>query len=82
MRVSDGSIVAIGGLMKQQQSSNSAGLPGTLDVPVAGTLLGQKSRSAVKSELVILLKPTIIRGDRSWQADAAEVQQRLQGYGR
>ena len=82
VRVSDGHIVAIGGLMKQQQSSNDAGLPGTVGHPVAGTLFGQTNRSATKSELVILLKPTIIRGDRAWQADAAEVQERLQAYGR
>lgn len=80
VRVTDGNIVAIGGLMKQQQSANQSGLPGALDQPVVGSLFGQKSRSGSKSELVILLKPTIIRGERGWQPDAAEVQERLGGY--
>jgi MSHA biogenesis protein MshL len=81
VRVQDGNIVAIGGLMKQQQSSEHSGLPGAVGQPVVGTLFGQKARSGSKSELVILLKPTIIRGDRGWQSDVAEVQERLQAYG-
>lgn len=80
VRVQDGNIVAIGGLMKQQQSSEHSGLPGAVGQPVVGTLFGQKSRSGTKSELVILLKPTIIRGERGWQSDVAEVQERLQSY--
>jgi MSHA biogenesis protein MshL len=80
VRVQDGHIVAIGGLMKQQQSSNSSGLPGAVEQPVVGTLFGQKARSGTKSELVILLKPTIIRGERGWQSDVAEVQERLQSF--
>jgi MSHA biogenesis protein MshL len=79
VRVQDGNIVAIGGLMKQQQSSAASGLPGTTDSMLGG-LVGTKSRSGVKSELVILLKPTIIRNDRSWQADAADTQERLNKF--
>jgi MSHA biogenesis protein MshL len=81
VRVQDGNIVAIGGLMKQSQSSSSSGLPGASQQPVVGALFGQKNTSSIKSELVILLKPTIIRGERGWQADAADVQDRLQSYG-
>ncbi|MEO8154486.1 MAG: secretin N-terminal domain-containing protein [Rhizobacter sp.] len=79
VRVVDGNIVAIGGLMKQQQSTSASGLPGTTDSAL-GALVGTKSRSGVKSELVILLKPTIIRNERSWQADAADTQERLSKF--
>lgn len=81
VRVTDGNIVAIGGLMKQSQSTTAAGLPGTTD-NITGNLFGSKSRAGVKSELVILLKPTIIRNDRSWRVDAGETQQRLDAYNR
>ena len=80
VRVQDGNIVAIGGLMKQQQTSDSSGLPGAHTVPVVGTLFGQKNRTGLKSELVILLKSTIIRNDQSWQQDAMDTQERLQGF--
>ncbi len=80
VRVQDGHIVAIGGLMKQQQSTSASGLPGSTDYALGG-LVGTRSRSGVKSELVILLKPTILRNERSWQADAADTQERLSKFG-
>ncbi len=79
VRVQDGHIVAIGGLMKQQQTTSASGLPGTTDSAFGG-LVGTKSRSGLKSELVILLKPTILRNERSWQADANETQERLSKF--
>jgi MSHA biogenesis protein MshL len=79
VRVQDGHIVAIGGLMKQQQSNTASGLPGTTD-SLLGNVVGMRSRSGSKSELVILLKPTIIRNERSWQADAADTQERLNRF--
>ena len=78
VRVQDGNIVAIGGLMKQQQNSDRSGLPGVGDTPVLGTLFANKSRSSLKSELVILLKPTIIRDDRSWVQDLDNTQRRVE----
>lgn len=79
VRVQDGNIVAIGGLMKQAQSNAASGLPGTTD-SVLGTAVGMRAKSGMKSELVILLKPTIIRNERSWQADAADTQDRLNQF--
>lgn len=79
VRVKDGSIVAIGGLMRQRQSGDRAGLPGTADV-AGGSLFGQKSRSFSKSELVILIKPTVIKEDADWQESMKEAQTRLQEY--
>lgn len=80
VRVQDGNIVAIGGLMKQAQSDDHSGLPGSGGVPVLDTLFGQRTKSYLKRELVILLKPTIIQGDKNWQQDLAEVQGRFPQY--
>jgi type II secretory pathway component GspD/PulD (secretin) len=44
-----------------------------------GTLFSNKRRSMSKSELVILLKTTIIRGEQSWQGQAREVDERVRG---
>jgi len=76
VRVLDGHIVAIGGLMKQRESGDASGLPGTTG-SMLGTLFGQRARSSVKSELVMLLKPTIIRGEGDWEKDAGDLQQRM-----
>ncbi|MGQ0598629.1 pilus (MSHA type) biogenesis protein MshL [Aquabacterium sp.] len=63
VRVRDGQIVAIGGLMQQSGNNSTAGLPGLSDAPVVGNLFRYKSTSSVKRELVILIKPTVINDD-------------------
>lgn len=78
VRVQDGNIVAIGGLMKQKQSSDANGLPGTTASSGLGLLLGARNSVLEKSELVILIKPTIIRNDSSWKDDLVETQDRVQ----
>jgi len=79
VRVLDGNIVAIGGLMTQGYASDNSGLPGTVNTP-AGVLLGQRGGSMSKRELVILLKPTIIQDDRSWVRDLQQSSERLRNF--
>ena len=80
VRVQDGNIVAIGGLMKQEQSAEGSGLPGASRSPAVGWLFGNKSSYLTKRELVILIKPTIIHNDSSWKDDLAETQERLEQF--
>ncbi len=80
VRVRDGEIVAIGGLMTQDQSDASNGLPGIHQVPVIGNLFGQKSKALNKRELVILLKPTVIQNESDWQSDLQNTQSRLDDF--
>lgn len=82
VRVQDGSIVAIGGLMRQSQNEVRSQLPGLGDAPVVGSLFRNRSEGVTKSELVILLKTSVIQGDGSWQQQAQEVSDRLQGMQR
>lgn len=80
VRVQDGHIVAIGGLMSQEQTRDSNGLPVASRAPgLLGALFGQKSASFRKRELVILLKPTVIQGENSWRQDLMDTQIRVQG---
>jgi MSHA biogenesis protein MshL len=80
VRMQDGVIVAIGGLMQQAQTSDDNKVPGAGDVPVVGNLFSRKDRRLEKRELVFLLKPTIIKGEAQWAQDVANTQQRLSEY--
>lgn len=80
VRVQDGNIVAIGGLMSQEQTSDRNGLPVLSRAPGIGLLFGQKATSLKKRELVILLKPTVIQGENAWRQDLMETQVRIQGF--
>ena len=66
VRVKDGQIVAIGGLMQQDSTSDRNGVPGLSDVPALGGLFRFKSQSSSKRELVILIKPTVITDNGQW----------------
>ncbi len=78
VRAQDGNIVAIGGLMRQEQSSDRSQLPGATGF--LANALGQRSNSMRKRELVILIKPTIIENDRAWADDIRGVQERMGGF--
>jgi MSHA biogenesis protein MshL len=75
VRVPNGQIVAIGGLMREQTDADRSALPGLGDVPGLGVLFRNKNTSDSKRELVILIKPTVINEDGTgWdQAAAANV---------
>ena len=78
VRVQDGNIVAIGGLMRQAQSSDRSQLPGAAGF--AANALGQRASSLSKRELVILIKPTLIDGDRVWTQDIKDVGERVRAF--
>jgi MSHA biogenesis protein MshL len=80
VRVPDGNIVAIGGLMKMETDNSVSQIPALGDLPVVGKLFQNISRNIVKSELVILIKPTVITGDESWDQDLLDTQFRMQTF--
>ncbi|HTS54883.1 MAG TPA: pilus (MSHA type) biogenesis protein MshL [Burkholderiales bacterium] len=80
VRVANSNIVAIGGLMKQQDQRNRSGVPGLMDIPIIGTLFKNTSRSGLKSELVILIKPTVIESEESWKPSVQEAANRIRDW--
>ncbi len=76
VRTRSGDIVAIGGLMSQNSNADRQGVPGSLDQPFSA-LLGQRTSSMGKTELVILLKSTIISGSKTWVQDTEETEERV-----
>jgi MSHA biogenesis protein MshL len=82
VRVRDGAIVAIGGLMKSSRAIDRNQIPVAGNLPVAGHLFGSSKREVDKHELVILLKPTVIHSDAQAEALREESLQRLQAITR
>jgi MSHA biogenesis protein MshL len=78
VRVTDGNIVAIGGLMSIDIRDTRGGIPGVSDRGI-GSLLRSTDTSRRKKELVILLKPTIIEADRHWEQDLRDTRRRMEG---
>jgi MSHA biogenesis protein MshL len=69
VRIQDGNIVAIGGLMQSTSNNSASGVPGTTgsNNPFS-FLLGNRANTGGKKELVVLIKPSIIRTAQDWEA--------------
>ena len=78
VRARNGQVVVIGGLMREGSSNDRSQVPGIGNAPGIGKLFGSTSRSSQKRELVILLKPTVIRSDAQWNDDLSRSKQRMQ----
>ena len=63
-----GDVVVIGGLMKTSYSDQVTKVPLLGDIPVLGNLFRHTNRVKHKTELVILLKPTVVT-DHTWQQE-------------
>ena len=81
VRVTDGNIVAIGGLMQLQSRGSRSGLPGSTNVPILSNLLGNQEQTGSKREIVVLIKPTIIRSAEDWREQAREAKERIDEMG-
>ncbi|HLW13247.1 MAG TPA: type II secretion system secretin GspD [Casimicrobiaceae bacterium] len=60
--VDDQQIVVLGGLIQDTMNDGTQKLPYAGDVPFFGSLFRYDNRSRVKTNLMIFLKPTIVRG--------------------
>jgi general secretion pathway protein D len=59
--VEDGAIVVLGGLLQDQFSNNSDRVPGLADIPFFGNLFKSDSRSRKKTNLMVFLRPVVVR---------------------
>lgn len=60
LQVQSGNVAIIGGLMQETQSDNDAQLPGLGALPVIGRLFKSESRNRRQTELLIVLRPTVL----------------------
>ncbi len=57
-----GQMVVLGGLIRNRVTNGKSGIPGLSQLPIIGGLFGRKTNSGARTELVILITPSIIRG--------------------
>ncbi|MEN3972677.1 type II secretion system secretin GspD [Sphingomicrobium sp. XHP0235] len=69
--VDDGEIVAIGGLLDDNERNTIEKIPLLGDIPVLGELFKSRSRSRSKTNLMVFIRPTIIRDRADAQAMTA-----------
>ncbi len=82
VRVQDGSIVAIGGLMREATTDDKSEVPGLGSLPLLGSLFKHTNKMSQKRELVILLKTTVLKGNNDWAQDVLQTRDRIENMQR
>jgi MSHA biogenesis protein MshL len=78
MRVQSGQTAVLGGLIQDSVSNTEDGIPGVNRIPGIGLLLAQRKDLNQKTELVIFLRPTVIR-DSSIEGDYSRFRDLIPG---
>jgi general secretion pathway protein D len=74
----DGQVIALGGLFRDSRSFGKNGLPILSRIPVLGSLLfGNRVDMQRRTELIVILKPTVIRTVEDGQAITEELRAKI-----
>lgn len=77
--VASGQTVLLAGLVSEQQQSGSIGVPGLDQIPILGEALSQINNGRIRTELIIFIRPQIIRDSVDAHFVAEELRTRLRG---
>lgn len=78
IRVENGNTAVMGGLMEDAMDNTDHAVPGLARVPVLGNIFQNRNDTRRKTELVVFLRPTVIR-DASLSGDYANFREQLPG---
>jgi general secretion pathway protein D len=59
--VDDGSMMVLGGLLKDEYGDSEGKIPGLGSIPVIGNLFRNEGRTRIKSNLMLFLRPVVLR---------------------
>lgn len=76
--VKDGELVVLGGLQSLERSDGESHLPFLGKIPVLGNVFTRRSKGTTRSELLIFIRPTIVRDTDQAHADARNLVDVLQ----
>jgi general secretion pathway protein D len=78
IRINSGQIAIMGGLIQDALSDVDDGIPGLNQLPVVGTLFTHRNRENRKTELVVFIRPLVVR-DNSIAGDYRQLRDLLPG---
>ncbi len=78
--VHDGEVIALGGLIQDSRNDATNGIPGVSRIPFLGPLLfGNIQKNDTRTELVVLLRPRVVRSGDDARAVTDELREKLKG---
>jgi general secretion pathway protein D len=76
--VTSGQTVLLGGLISEEQDNNKAGIPGLNQIKYLGDIFGNTSKNRMRSEIIVFIRPKVIRNALDAQGVAEEFRERLE----
>jgi general secretion pathway protein D len=76
--VQDGETVSLGGLIKNQVTKTRTSVPLLGNIPILGHLLGDSGGALVRTELLVMLTPHVVRTPVDARAITAELKAKIQ----
>jgi general secretion pathway protein D len=77
--VASGQTVLLAGLISETHQGNRSGIPGLDQIPTFGDLFAHSDRSTARTELIIFIRPQIIRDGTDAHYVAEELRSKLRG---
>lgn len=77
--VQDGDSIALGGMIRQSDTHSDSGVPVLKDIPVVGNLFSSTNNTGARTELLIFLRPRIIRSAAAAREMTDQLKQGLRG---
>jgi general secretion pathway protein D len=77
--VKDRDTIMLGGFIENDKSSSRSGVPLLMDIPLLGNLFTSRSDSKKREELVVLLRPTVLKTPEIAAAQTVAEERRLPG---
>jgi general secretion pathway protein D len=77
--VATGQTVLLAGLITEQQNGTHTGIPGLDQIPGIGDVFGNQDKSTARTELIIFIRPQIIRDGSDAHIVAEELRSKLRG---
>jgi general secretion pathway protein D len=75
--VYSGQMVALGGLISEQRDKDRTSVPIINQIPLFGDLLGSTGNALKRTELMVFIRPQVIRDSRDAREVAEELRSRL-----
>ena len=77
--VRDKDTIMLGGFIRSDKSSTRSGVPVLEDIPVLGALFSNRSNSKAREELIVLMRPTVLKTLDDSAAMTLKEERRLPG---
>jgi general secretion pathway protein D len=78
--VRSGQTLVLGGLIRDNNTTGSNGVPGLHEIPVLGALFGTKTSSGQRTELLVIITPRVVRSEQDAVEVSAEMRERMTSF--